>query len=878
MSHSNFVCRWSRVLRTGFIATALALSAANASGQTLPYTEDFVGQANNDQTVTTADWGITSVGILQLGSDVSLENLAIAGAVMGDGTDGPHLSRGIALGDFDGDGDLDAVVVNSGNEVNLIYINSAGAFSSAPVALGTSAENSYSVDVCDLDLDGDLDIVVGNFQAPNVYHLNDGAGNFGPAQEIHASAGRTWPIKCVDVDGDGDMDVIEGQDQARVNRLYRNSKADNGNLDFSGEDIGLDAFSTRSLVFGDVNDDGNVDMITGDYGSTNHLYYGDGSGGFLDSVEVQPGQSWNTFALALADLNGDGALDLVEGRQRDAGDLNGETLVYMNNLSGGFLAPTVVAGSNTLHTTVALLTLDFDRDGDIDIIEGNNGSWDDDGDGGTTPEVAQPNRLFLNDGLGVFTLQDELTIATNNEQTYSMAAGDIDGDGILDFVAGNQTGENATYSLGGDVSANPAVVQLQSVAQSTRLDDGSESNRFARLTVDPANISVPAGAQLSFFLSGDGGTTFVPAPLDRPVEFDGPQSGPFLWRAEMSAASSLPGKRPTVSELTVALGNGFPIFEGPDSFSGTQGSVIQVQVDFRDPDGDRLSYSLDGLPAQTGLSIDPDTGIISGTVSSADEAALPITLSARAFDGVRLRSGTITFNSGAANQPPVLDQEIADQTVTEGDTVSIDVSGSFSDPDGDALTFTQTGLPASMAISGAGVITGTPIAADVGTPTVTVTATDPGGASVSDTFTLTVNAANQSPVVDTAIGNQTATAGTATNINVSGSFSDPDGDMLTFTATGLPASLSISTAGVISGTPAAADVGTVSITVTATDPSAATAMDTFSLTVNAAPAPPPPPPPPPKKSGGGSIGFLELAAALLLFGFQLTARRRRRTR
>jgi hypothetical protein len=346
----------------------------------------------------------------------------------------------------------------------------------------------------------------------------------------------------------------------------------------------------------------------------------------------------------------------------------------------------------------------------------------------------------------------------------------------------------------------------------------------------------------------------------------------------MSTASSLPGKRPTVSELTVALGNGFPIFRGPDSFSGTQGSVIQVQVDFRDPDGDRLSYSLDGLPAQTGLSIDPDTGIISGTVSAADEAALPITLSARAFDGVRLRSGTITFNSGAANQPPVLDQEIADQTVTEGDTVSIDVSGSFSDPDGDALTFTQTGLPASMAISGAGVITGTPIAADVGTPTVTVTATDPGGASVSDTFTLTVNAANQSPVLDTAIGNQTATAGTATNINVSGSFSDPDGDMLTFTATGLPASLSISTAGVISGTPAAADVGTVSITVTATDPSAATAMDTFSLTVNAAPPPPPPPPPPPKKSGGGSIGFLELAAALLLFGFQLTARRRRRTR
>lgn len=874
MSHSNFVVRSSLGLQTGFIATILVLSSAIASAQTLPYTEDFLGQGNSDLAVTTADWGITSVGILQLGSELSLENVAITGAVMGDGTDGPHLSRGIALGDFDGDGDLDAVVVNRGNEVNLIYFNTGGSFSSAPVALGTSAEISQSVDVGDLDLDGDLDIVVGNNQSTNVYHLNDGAGNFGPAQDIHVFARRTWPIMLVDVDGDGDLDVIEGQDQSRVNQLYRNSEANNGNLEFTAEDIGTDTFSTRSMVFGDVNDDGNVDMITGDHASTNHLYYGDGSGGFMDSVEVQPGQSWNTFSLALADLNGDGALDLVEGKQRDGGDLNGETLVYMNNLAGGFLAPTAVAGSNTAHTTVALLTLDFDRDGDIDIIEGNNGSWDDDGDGGT-PAVAQPNRLFLNNGLGVFTLQDELTIAADNEQTYSMAAGDIDGDGILDFVTGNQTGENALYSLGGDESLNPAVVQLQSVAQSTRLDDGSQSNRFARLVVDPADINVPAGTELSFFLSGDGGTTFVPAPIDRPVEFQGSQSGPFLWRAEMSTASSLQALRPTVSELTVALGNTFPIFQGPDSFTGTQGSVIQVQVDFSDAEGDRLSYSLDGLPAQTGLSIDPDTGIISGTVSAADEAALPIALSARAFDGARLRTGTITFSSGAANQPPVLDSAIVDQTVNEGDAVSIDVSGSFSDPDGDALTFSQTGLPASMDISGAGVVSGTPIAADAGTHDVTVTATDPGGASVSDTYTLTVDSANQPPVLDTAIGNRTATEGTATNINVSGSFSDPDGDALTFTAAGLPASLSLSAAGVLSGTPVTADVGSHTITVTATDPSATTAEDTFTLTVNAAT----PTQPPKKKGGGGSIGFIEMATALLLIvGFQLTARRRRRTR
>ena len=90
MSYSNFVGRWSQGLQTGLIATTLVLSSAIASAQTLPYTEDFTGQGNNDQAVTTADWGVASVGILQLGSDVSLENLAIAGALMGDGADGPH--------------------------------------------------------------------------------------------------------------------------------------------------------------------------------------------------------------------------------------------------------------------------------------------------------------------------------------------------------------------------------------------------------------------------------------------------------------------------------------------------------------------------------------------------------------------------------------------------------------------------------------------------------------------------------------------------------------------------------------------------------------------------------------------------------------------
>ncbi len=876
MSHKNSVHRGLQRLLIGSAAAMAVVSIAIAADPGLPFTEQFLDTNERDAVATTADWGITTPGVLQLASEPSLENLALSGAVMGGGLDGDPTTRGIALGDFDGDGDLDAAVANENNEVNLVYENIGGSFSTAPTALGTDAQRSRSIKAGDIDRDGDIDLVVGNYQGRIVWHRNDGTGTFSQAIEVNSTNDRVWPIELVDVDGDGDLDIIEGQDGSRVNRLHRNLNADNSNSLFVAEDIGTDTFSTRSMAVGDVNGDGYVDLVTGDHAANNHIYYGNGNGGFLAGVEVQGGQAWNTFAMALADLNGDGALDLVEGVQRDSNDLNGETKIYLNNGAGGFLAPTNVAGSNNLHTTVALVLLDFDKDGDIDILEGNNGGWDHDNDGGT-PNIAQPNRLFLNDGTANFTAGPELTIATDNEQTYAMEAGDLDGDGILDFVTGNQTGDNAAYTLAGTVSANPAVQQLMGVAQSTQVNEGNEGNmRFVRLQVNPADISTPGQSNIEFYLSNGNDAVWIPAPLDRHVEFLAPNTGPIKWRAVVSTSS--PTQMPTLSALTIDANNHtIPSFNGPDTFSGEQGQdLTPVQVDFSDPDGDRLSYTLTGLPKNSGMSIDVNTGIISGRPNANDAAAAPMTLTAGAYDGVRFRTGTITFTLGAGgNQPPTLVAPIPDQGATAGLAYNLDASGNFSDPEGANLSFAAAGFPASIAMNAAGVATGTPIAAEAGNYTVTVTATDPGGLFVQDTFTLTVASGNQAPVLDTPIGNQTVTAGTAVNVNVAGNFSDPDGDMLMFSGAGAPQSLSISAAGVVSGTPTEADVGTYSVTITAMDPGGLSANDTFTLTVNSAPPPPPPPPPPPS-GGGGSLGILELMAAVMLLAAISLGRRQRK--
>ncbi len=167
------------------------------------------------------------------------------------------------------------------------------------------------------------------------------------------------------------------------------------------------------------------------------------------------------------------------------------------------------------------------------------------------------------------------------------------------------------------------------------------------------------------------------------------------------------------------------------------------------------------------------------------------------------------------------------QTSTVGTAASVQVSASDS-ASGQTLTYSATGLPAGLSInSSSGLISGTPTTA--GTSTVTVTATDTTGASGSTSFTWTVNSTTANKVTVTSPGNQTGTVGTAASVQVSASDS-ASGQTLTYSATGLPAGLSInSSSGLISGTPTAA--GTSTVTVTATDTTGASGSATFTWTV-----------------------------------------------
>jgi serine protease len=168
------------------------------------------------------------------------------------------------------------------------------------------------------------------------------------------------------------------------------------------------------------------------------------------------------------------------------------------------------------------------------------------------------------------------------------------------------------------------------------------------------------------------------------------------------------------------------------------------------------------------------------------------------------------------------------QTGTVGTAVSLQIHATDS-ASGQTLTYSATGLPAGLSInSSTGLISGTPTTA--GTSSVTVTAKDTTNASGTASFTWTVNPAGGNTVTVTSPGNQTGTVGTAVSLQVHATDS-ASGQTLTYSATGLPAGLSInSSSGLISGTPTTA--GTSSVTVTAKDTTNASGTASFTWTIS----------------------------------------------
>ena len=188
------------------------------------------------------------------------------------------------------------------------------------------------------------------------------------------------------------------------------------------------------------------------------------------------------------------------------------------------------------------------------------------------------------------------------------------------------------------------------------------------------------------------------------------------------------------------------------------------------------------------------------------------------------------------NNPPVVVKSIDDQTIEVGEHVEISLDGVFKD-EGD-LTYEAESADDSIAdvVYRSGTNEIRVFGLDVGTTTITVTATDDVGQTARTSFEMVVEPANDAPVVATTIPDQTLTVVNTVNVSIAAVFTDPDGDTLVYEV--MSADTAVVTA-TLSGTDitlTGISVGTSKISITATDPEGLSAMTAFQAEVeNAAP-------------------------------------------
>ena len=273
-------------------------------------------------------------------------------------------------------------------------------------------------------------------------------------------------------------------------------------------------------------------------------------------------------------------------------------------------------------------------------------------------------------------------------------------------------------------------------------------------------------------------------------------------------------------------------------YVGGSSATVNASSYFSDTAGDVLTYSVNSpTPTVATVSISGSTVTISpvavGTtgriiVTAEDPGGLTNT-----------QDFTVTVQNPPTNRAPQTVGSISNLTLqTGGSAASITVSGYFSDPDSDTLTYSvNSPSPSVVTVSISGsTVTVTPVGVGT-TGKIIVTAEDPDGLTATQDFTATVSAppppANRVPVAVGSISNLTLqTGGSAETINVSGYFSDPDDDTLTYSVNSpSPSVVTVSISGsTVTVTPVAAGT-TGKIIVTAEDPGGLTATQDFTATV-----------------------------------------------
>ncbi|MDE2982846.1 MAG: Ig-like domain-containing protein [Gemmatimonadota bacterium] len=414
------------------------------------------------------------------------------------------------------------------------------------------------------------------------------------------------------------------------------------------------------------------------------------------------------------------------------------------------------------------------------------------------------------------TLVAAATVAESMITVTALAKGKA----IIDVTATDTEGLKATQSFSVMVPNRPPLVMDSIPAQVVEVGH-TEDLDMAPLFRDPDGDSL----------------TYTAVSADRSVAWASVVGNSVSVLAVAKGATTIRVTATDTEDLEVAqtfavtVPNQPPLVEGsvpPLTVRADSVFTIDASVHFSDPDGDSLTYAA--------TTSDPTVAAVTATGSTVTVTAVSggeasVTVTATDTEGA---VATLVFPVTVPNRPPLATTDIAARRLDEGDTETLDLDRYFNDPDKDGLTFIATSSNKRVATAEVSGDELTVTAVQQGTTNVTVTASDPDGASASTRFRVVVarpDDGNRPPAPAAPIPDQQMALDGSQSRDLRNHFSDPDDDNLTFEASSSNEAVATTALSGSDLTVTAVAEGTASISVAAEDPGGLSTRISFDVTV-----------------------------------------------
>jgi hypothetical protein len=275
-------------------------------------------------------------------------------------------SANVSIGDIDGDGNDDILLVKGRHWPGMSRIllgDGHGNFSNG-YNLTEAKFRSYSGHLVDLNSDGHLDIVLSNDEPdPKLILLNDGSGHFRIASNFGQGEWDTRNASIADLNDDGAPDIIVANRSSNAACFVCLNQ---GNGRFDTNCIPVANISSTTITPADINHDGEIDLVVPNRdGGQSYVYLNSGHASFSSNRRIPLGPPNATIRMAeVADFNADKLPDIVIiDDQRRAIE------IYFSTRDGRFLQDFSLANNGI--TPYALAVADLNNDGAPDIVVGN---------------------------------------------------------------------------------------------------------------------------------------------------------------------------------------------------------------------------------------------------------------------------------------------------------------------------------------------------------------------------------------------------------------------------------------------------------------------------------------------------------------------------